>query len=210
VDNNLLVFFAVSAFSTATPGPAVLYVATRGAQGGVAHGLAASAGVLGADALFILLSATGVTALLSASYELFGLVRLVGAGYLIYLGVRLLRSASCVGAAAPPPHVLSGTLGKTFLGGVVMHGANPKALLFFGSLVPQFVSLERPIGAQLISIAAIHLVTAAAVLVAYSVLSAHVGRLRIDDRVRRLFGGAAGLVFVGSGATLALMRSDVG
>jgi len=87
-----------------------------------------------------------------------------------------------------------------------MHGANPKALLYFGSLVPQFISFQQPIGTQLLYIAAIHLTTASLVLLIYSVLAARLGRMQIGEGARRAFSVAAGLVFVGSGVGLALAR----
>jgi homoserine/homoserine lactone efflux protein len=201
----MLIFFAVSLVSTATPGPAVLYVTTRGATGGMRAGAPAAGGVLLADALYIVLSVTGLSALLAASYELFTLLKWAGVIYLLYLGVQLLRSAASANLPAVAPAASSGAR-KSFLAGFALHAANPKALLYFGSLVPQFVDPAAPISGQLALLAVIHLSTAAVVLLTYAAVSSYFRHSLSGSFAGRAFRAVAGTSLVGAGASMAFVR----
>ena len=203
--NSLGVFFVVSLASTATPGPAVLYVSSQGVSGGMRSGLSAALGVLAADALYIVLSVTGLSAVLAASYEMFTLLKWAGAVYLVFFGARLLWSA-CSRAAAASPTAAPAASRRSLLGGFAVHAANPKALLYFGSLVPQFVDPARLLAPQLATLAAIHLSTAAAVLLAYAALSSHLRHSAVNSRASRVFKAVAGSSLVGAGITMALLR----
>ncbi len=201
-------FLAVSLVSTATPGPAVLYVASQGVAGGMRRAVPGSFGILAADAFYILLSITGLTALLVASYELFVLIKWIGALYLVYLGLRLVRSGLAGETANGQTHPPTAMPRHAFLGGFVLHAGNPKALLYFGSLVPQFVDQSRPLAAQLLTLAAIHLVTASSVLLVYSAVSAGLRRFNITARLRRPFQLATGTFLIGSGIGLLMLRKS--
>lgn len=202
---TLALFFVVSLASTALPGPAVLYVASRGMAAGMRSGLAATAGVLSADAFYIVLSVAGLSTILAASYELFTLLKWAGALYLCYLGVQLLRSAFFQPpAAAPAPAPIASS--KSFFSGFALHAANPKALLYFGSLVPQFVDPARSLAPQLAVLAAIHLSTAAAVLFVYAAVSARVRHSVVNAGASRVFKVAAGSSLLGAGVSMALLR----
>ena len=202
---TLALFFLVSLACTASPGPAVLYVTSQGVLGGMRSGAAGAFGVLAADALYIVLSVTGLTAVLAASYELFTLLKWAGAVYLVYLGARLIRSAFVPPAAAGGPAAVPGAH-RSFLGGFVMHAANPKALLYFGSLVPQFVDPARALGPQLAWLALIHLSTAAAVLLGYALISSRLRHSGVGTRTTRVFKAVAGTSLVAAGISMALLR----
>jgi len=197
-------FLAVSLVSTATPGPSVLYVASQGVAGGMRRAVPGSLGILAADAFYILLSITGLTAVLVASYELFVLIRWIGALYLVYLGVRLVRSGLAAGPANGQSGVPAAMPSNAFLGGFVLHAGNPKALLYFGSLVPQFVDQSYALAPQLLTLAAVHMVTASTVLLFYSTVSSTLRRFRVTSRLRRPFQLATGTFLIGSGITLML------
>ena len=199
-------FFFVCLASTATPGPAVLYVTSQSMFGGMRSGFPATLGVLAADALYIVLSVSGLSAVLAASYQLFTLMKWAGAAYLIYLGARLLLSAWSKSAPVAAPAAVPVTYRRSFLNGFALHAANPKALLYFGSLVPQFVDPTHSLGPQLASLAAIHLSTAAAVLLVYAGLFSHFRRAQVSARANAAFKVAAGLSLVGAGVSMALFR----
>jgi homoserine/homoserine lactone efflux protein len=126
-----------------TPGPAVLLVVAQALGRGAAASVWATLGILTGNALYFVLSATGLGALLLASYELFSLVRWLGAAYLIWLGVRAFSGRSATRSTAPT--VAMGRR-RTFVNGFVLQAANPKALLFFVALLPQFHRARRPGG----------------------------------------------------------------
>lgn len=203
--NTLALFFVVSLASTAMPGPAVLYVASQGVAGGMRSGLPAAVGVLSADAVYIVLSVTGLSAILAASYELFTLMKWAGTVYLLYLGMQLLRSAfsKSIAVASPATPV---AVSRSLIGGFVLHAANPKALLYFGSLVPQFVDPTRSLATQLSVLALVHLSTAAVVLFVYAALSSHFRNSAVTGSANRVFTVVAGSSLIGAGLSMAFLR----
>lgn len=201
----LTLFFLVSLASTAIPGPAVLYVTTQGMRGGMRSGLPTAFGILAADAFYIVLSVTGLSAILAASYQLFTIMKWAGALYLVYLGVRLVISGFSAAAAPAVPEGDGGT-GRSFLSGFALHAANPKALLYFGSLVPQFVVPGRPVAMQLAALALVHLTTASCVLIFYAASSSWLRRSGVNARIARLFRIGAGASLIGAGVSLGCLR----
>ena len=132
-----LLFCATETVLCFTPGPAVLLVISMAlARGGVA-GLRAT-GILFTNAFYFILSATGVGAIILASWKLFFLIKWIGAAYLIWLGLQMILSRS--DRLGHHPRVETGGRRSPFAHGVVTQGANPKALVFFTALLPQFVN----------------------------------------------------------------------
>jgi homoserine/homoserine lactone efflux protein len=134
-----------------TPGPAVLLVLSLSLTRGASSGFRASVGILSATAMYFVISATSLGALILASWELFTVIKWLGAAYLIWRGVRMIVSSK---RALVPSRVDSGsTRGKAPLGsfpyGFLTQGANPKALVFFTAILPQFINPQRAIGVQL-------------------------------------------------------------
>ncbi|MDO9313604.1 MAG: leucine efflux protein LeuE [Burkholderiaceae bacterium] len=124
------------------PGPNSLYVLSVAAQRGVRTGYRSACGVFLGDLILMLLSAGGVASLLRASPELFSVVKYVGAGYLGWIGLQMLRSAwrSWGRRGAPPFEPLPApAAGDPFMRALVISLLNPKAILFFISFFIQFV-----------------------------------------------------------------------
>jgi len=143
--------FAVAALVLLlTPGPAVLYIVTRSIDQGRRAGLVSVLGVHVGTLAHILAAAAGLSALLAASATAFGVVKYLGAAYLIYIGVRRLRDrASIVAPEAGKPRALR----RAFLDGVVVNVLNPKTALFFLAFLPQFVTEGRGhVGGQVIAL----------------------------------------------------------
>ncbi|UYP68845.1 LysE family translocator [Thalassobacter stenotrophicus] len=121
-------------------GPNNLLALTHGARRGVGFAALASLGRLLAFAPMIALSALGLGVILTASSVVFGIVKIIGAAYLIWLGISLLRSASSIDARS-----LSGgdiTLPRALRSEALVALSNPKAILIFAAFFPQFISLE--------------------------------------------------------------------
>jgi threonine/homoserine/homoserine lactone efflux protein len=185
------------------PGPAVLVVVSLALTRGKADGLAASAGVLVANALYFAVSATGLAALLELSSGSFAAVRWLGAAYLVWLGARLLwrslrgapRAEAPAGPAAP---------GRAFWQGFVAQGANPTLLVYFTAILPQFVNAQAPLAPQIAILAASSLVIEFAVLCGYTALSQRASRVRAP-RLRHLFERCAGGLLIAAGAGLAAL-----
>jgi homoserine/homoserine lactone efflux protein len=156
-----------------SPGPAVFYVVSQGARGAVRRSLPAAAGIISANAVYFALSATSLGALIAASARFFTMAKWAGAAYLIYLGVRALRSAGSSravdlrDAAAAPP----GDRRRVFLGAFTLQLANPKALLFFLALLPQFIDPLEPVAPQMLILAATSMLPEFLILTAYGWLA---------------------------------------
>ena len=127
------------------PGPAVLLVLTRTAQGGRRIGIATGAGIATGDLVHTLLAAVGLSALLMTSSLAFGVVKLCGAGYLLWLGVRavLEKPAAPSPQAAPAPAASAMSPSRAFWQAVPAELLNPKTALFFLAFMPQFVHADR-------------------------------------------------------------------
>lgn len=135
--SDLLVFLPTCFALNLAFGPSNLLAVTHGALGGVRYALLASVSRLLAFAPMIAVSALGLSLLLSASAAFFGAIKIVGAAYLVWLGLKLIRStpdgASAKMRGARPP------LGQAFRTEFFTAASNPKAILVFAALFPQFV-----------------------------------------------------------------------
>ena len=131
----------------AIPGPAVLLVLTRTAQGGRRIGIATGAGIATGDLVHTLLAAVGLSALLMTSSLAFSVVKLCGAGYLLWLGVRAVLEKPAVPSASdatkPPTAIPAIPASRAFWQAVPAELLNPKTALFFLAFMPQFVHADR-------------------------------------------------------------------
>jgi homoserine/homoserine lactone efflux protein len=188
-----------------TPGPAVLLVVSLSITRGPAAGLTASLGILSANAMYFVVSATSLGALLLASGELFTVVKWIGAAYLIWRGITMIAASR---KALPQDHIDSGLVrGKPRLGsfpyGFLTQAANPKALIFFSAILPQFIDPQRAVGVQLAILGVSSILIELAVLGIY-VLASHRTRGFVQNsRVAAPFEAAAGVLLIGAGAQLA-------
>lgn len=133
-------FVAASLALTLVPGPAVLYIVARSIEGGRPAGLVSVLGIGIGGLVHVLFAALGLSAVLVSSAAAFAVVKWLGVGYLIYLGIaRLLagdEGTSAVGVEREP-------LGRVFSQGVIVNVLNPKTALFFLAFLPQFVDPSR-------------------------------------------------------------------
>lgn len=140
LDLTTIITFAVASFALQiTPGPAVMYVITRSIDQGRKAGVVSAAGV-GTGTLFhVALAAMGLSAVLMTSATLFEIVKLAGAGYLIYLGIQKWREPATVLSDDPTNTLI---WSKIYSQGVLVNVFNPKIALFFLAFLPQFVHPE--------------------------------------------------------------------
>jgi threonine/homoserine/homoserine lactone efflux protein len=132
-----------------TPGPAVLYIVTRSMDQGRRAGLVSMLGVHAGTLVHVAAAAAGLSALLMASATAFSVVKYLGAGYLVYLGVRRLLDRSA--RAADRPSAVS--LRRAFADGFVVNLLNPKTALFFLAFLPQFADVSRGgVGVQILAL----------------------------------------------------------
>ncbi len=138
---DLLTFMAVVLGLFLVPGPSVLLVMTRTAQGGRRVGIATGLGIAVGDMIHTLAAVVGLSALLATSALAFTIVKLAGAAYLLHLGVRALMAKAApeeARAVAPPVPAM-----RAFWQAVPTELLNPKTALFFLAFLPQFVHADR-------------------------------------------------------------------
>jgi homoserine/homoserine lactone efflux protein len=201
-----LLFCVTEAVLSFTPGPAVLLVVSLGLSRGGRAGVAGSLGILTANALYFALSATTLGAILRASWQLFMVVKWLGAAYLVWLGVRMIFSRAQRLGSAVPPELSRRSATRSFWLGFLTQGANPKALLFFTAILPQFIDPGGAVGLQIFVLGASSVVIEFIALTVY-VAAANVARSwtqrpHVGMALQRL-GGA---LLVGAGIQLGSMR----
>ena len=198
-------FLAIALLLAVTPGPGLFYVAARALAGGRAEGVASSFGTGLGGLAHVLAGSLGVSALVLASAELFALLKLAGAGYLVWLGVRAVLEArrDAVPGAVPSP---MGTR-RAFREGVVVEALNPKTAAFFLAFLPQFV--DPAAGSVALQFVILGVVSVALNTLADLVVAFAAGRVRAGvarpGLVRRLR-EAAGAAMVALGVGLLLAR----
>jgi len=186
-----------------TPGPAVLLVLSQGLTRGTSRSVYASLGILTGNAFYFALSATGLGAILIASYEVFSAIRWIGAAYLVWLGVTAFFGKSAVltvGPAAPVSRL------RTFVNGIVLQVANPKALVFFVALLPQFIDPRGSVVAQVAILGVTSVVIEFFVLLAYGTLAGRLTAVAARPRFQTLANRVAGTMLVAAGVSVALQR----
>jgi threonine/homoserine/homoserine lactone efflux protein len=190
-----------------TPGPAVLLVLSTALGRGTAQSLWSALGILAANALYFVLSATSLGAVLVASYDLFFAIKWVGAAYLVYLGVKTFlgkgAGLSISGAGAGQPKVPGRRL---LLNGFVLQAANPKSILFFTALLPQFIDPKGEVAWQVGILGVTSIVIELVVLAGYGALAGRAARLAAQPRFATITDRLAGGLLITAGVGLAALR----
>lgn len=192
---TLLVFAAMEFVFSITPGPAVLLISAYGFRGGVRDAFAANLGVQTGNAIYLAISAAGLGALLVASSLAFTIVKWTGAAYLVCLGAWTIWRA---GKEHPRPPALK-SFQHPYVQALLTQLGNPKAVLFFGALIPQFLDTHAPLWPQYAEMALIVAAGETTILGAYGWLAAR-GRQAVNPTFaawrERVFGAC--LIFVGA------------
>lgn len=206
---QLLALLSTSLLLALTPGPDNLMVLSLGMSRGRRLGMAFGAGCALGCLNHTLLAALGVSALIKASPLAFETLRWAGGLYLVWLGIGALRAAWRGGGSGPGAVDPSNeTAAQLFRKGLFVNAINPKVVLFFLALLPQFVDAGRGHeGWQIAQLGALFTLVAVIVFVSIGWFSGHVGeQLKRNPALGRWLDGVAGTVFVGLGARLLVAR----
>jgi len=145
--HQLLLFFVAGWLLNITPGPDVLYIVSNALRNGVRTGLVAGLGITAGCCVHVVGAALGLGALLAASAWAFTLVKWLGAGYLFWIGMRMVITPLPAKGPDLDEQVESKattSLREVFLGGFWTNVLNPKVVIFFLAFLPQFISPEAP------------------------------------------------------------------
>ncbi|HEX8835848.1 MAG TPA: LysE family translocator [Candidatus Acidoferrum sp.] len=202
--HRLLLFLVAALLLAITPGPGIFYVLARSLAGGKREGILSSLGTFVGGLFHVFAAALGLSAILAASAVAFHTVKYAGAAYLVWLGIRMIRTRNAemtVEAASPSK--------RAFRQGILTEVLNPKTALFFLSFIPQFVApAHGHLFFQFALLGSISVgLNTAADLVVVGMASPLERKLKNSLRFRRRQRTASGIGMIGLGAYLALADS---
>lgn len=203
--HQFVLFLAAAAVLAITPGPGIFYVLARSLAGGRREGIQSALGTFFGGLFHVFAAALGVSAILAASAVAFHTVKYAGAAYLVWLGIRMIRTRN---AEMPAEAAAPGQ--GSFRQGILTEALNPKTALFFLSFIPQFISAGRAhvfLQFVVLGTTSVLLNTIADLVVVY--MAAPLERkLRSSARFRRRQRVASGLGMIGLGTYVALAERN--
>jgi homoserine/homoserine lactone efflux protein len=198
---ELLATFIFASFLLAvTPGPTMSLVIANVTRTGLRAGLLTIAGSLTGLSILLTIVIFGLSSVIAFMAAWFDVIRLVGALYLIVLGLRALWALRQPATQALP--VVDVAHGRFYVQGVFVALSNPKVLLFLGAFLPQFLNVDSPALPQLLILAAAFVATLGLVDCAYAIIIARAKRA-LDARWQRTMEGVSGALLVAAGIWLA-------
>jgi threonine/homoserine/homoserine lactone efflux protein len=171
---SLLGFVAAALIILVIPGPGVFYILARSLGQGTRAGLASVLGLSAGALVHVAAATAGLSAILMTSATAFGVVKMLGAGYLIYLGLRTLLAS---GRGAGLTTALPARMSRVFADGVIVSLFNPKLALFFVAFLPQFVEPGRgPVPQQVLLLGLLYVLLALVTDGGYALLASSLRR----------------------------------
>jgi threonine/homoserine/homoserine lactone efflux protein len=209
-DTHQLALFIVAGWLlNLTPGPDVLYIVSNALKSGVRAGMVAALGIVSGCFVHVWVAALGLGALLAASATAFSVLKWLGAAYLVWMGVKLLRAQGSGVAIVPngaAPQRIPANLRRIYLRGFLTNVLNPKVALFFLAFVPQFIAPGTPDKVTaFVLLGLLFNLNSLPINLGYAWLAGWVaGRVGAVQRVLRGLDRAAGVLFIGFGLKLAM------
>jgi threonine/homoserine/homoserine lactone efflux protein len=200
LDVHFGMFLGAAILLAITPGQGIAYVLARTIAGGRSDGLASALGTAVGGFVHVIAAALGLSALLAQSAQAFAIVKYIGAAYLIFLGVRTLRSSR---DRLLVPELSRAGSRRAFLDGIVVETLNVKTAFFFLAFIPQFIDPSASALVQFIALGSICVVlnTTADVVVVF-------GAARVRQRFGRLLTVGAGWSLIGLGTYVAVAKME--
>ena len=202
--STYFVYLSISIAASVSFGPSVLLAASNGLNYGRKKALFGVLGHISAILVLAIISISGLGAILLASESAFTVIKYLGAAYLIYLGLKIFTNKSewqfnTYSLHSPPKRQL---YKQSFLLGI----GNPKALIFFSSLFPQFIDINTPIGPQFVLLAGTSLINAFIFTFGYALIA-----FKFKEKLFKLVNGnwfsrIVGSCFIGFGALLTSIK----
>lgn len=199
-----LMFIAASAAIVIVPGPTVTVIIANSLRHGSKAGWMNIAGTQAGLAIMLVVLAAGLATIVTAMGEVFDIIRLLGAAYLIYLGYKLWRADGSLGET-PEAEPEAANLARCFWQGFIVIWSNPKALLFFGAFIPQFLDPAAAAAPQVLILGMTFMAVATVFDGCYAVAAGKTGAL-LSKRNVRVIERISGTALIGGGLWLALSR----
>lgn len=205
--SNIYLFVSVSLILLLSPGPNTIYVVTKGMTEGRNAAFKALLGASTGDLFQVLAASFGLAVLLQASALAFFIIKMLGAGYLLYVGIRCLLNKEKLFEEQAEVK----TNGKDlFFTGFVTSALNPKTTLFFLSFLPQFIDTKSVYAQQqMLLLGAVFVIMGLLVLTAYALASAKIRSwITGNDQIQAYFNWITGLIFIGFGLRMAFSERN--
>ncbi|MFZ6644106.1 LysE family translocator [Undibacterium sp. TJN25] len=197
-----LLFTATEAALSLSPGPAVMMVVAYGISRGWRMSLFVTLGILSGNAIYFAVSATGIGSLILASPTLFLAIKWLGAAYLVYLGLSAIFGR-------PSPITISRLEGKPqsgrriYLNALMLQLTNPKTLLMFVAILPQFIDPHQPVGLQMSILAACSMIPEFFILLGYGMLASKASHWATQPRYSVITERIVGTLVLAAGILVA-------
>lgn len=190
------------------PGPTIILVLSQAVACGRRSALPLVAGVVLGDFTAMTASLLGLGAMMATSAALFGILKWLGAAYLVYLGVRLLMAspAECRLARAENPGRSSGSLVRS---SYIVTALNPKSIAFFVAFLPQFIDPAKPMFSQCMLFGTTFLLLAGLNAAMYAMFAVQLKEHIRKEGVQRWFNRCGGSALIGAGVITASMKQAV-
>ena len=197
---NYMIYVGVAIATILLPGPAVMLTLNNSIQRGLLKSLAGILGISLAILLVAIISATSLGVVLASSAVAFNIIKIVGAVYLIYLGIKMLRSEATNNTIVKGQE---GSFLKCFMEGFLVSVSNPKAVIFFMSIFPQFIDLTQEYTPQFILLAATFSFLVIVIHTVYAVFASFTKSRLSSQLGNSIMNKISGSVFVSFGIGLA-------
>jgi len=220
---TLGLFILTETLLSLTPGPAVLLVLGLSVRHGFKIGFGATLGILATNAVFFTLAALGLGAAIIASHTLFTLIKWIGAAYLIYLGVQMImplvkryiirrdvdknidEQAIDINQATSNVAQSKKDFKRSFWRGFILQGSNPKNIIFFVAILPQFINPEAHVASQLFILGIVSVLLELPILAFYGFASSKSAAI-MKEKLIEWIEGIAGGILVSMGVLLAAYK----
>lgn len=205
--STMLAYIGLVIAIAVAPGPNVLFVMTQSAWRGPRAGFHAAAGIETANSIYVLFSAIGLAGLIAASGAAFEAIKWAGAAYLAWLGFQAIRSSFL--NRETPVRPTGEASSRAYRDGLMVGLGNPKTILFFLALLPQFIDPARPVWSQSLALGAIAVSIDLLVQVLYALTGGMLSKALSHKPVKRWFERGVGAAFIGLAGAAALVRRAV-
>lgn len=205
-----LIFLSLALVATFTPGPAVFLVSTHSLAFGIKKTLLTILGNISGLLLMSLLSVLGLSAIILNSPRVFFVLKMVGAFYLVYLGIRIWRNGLHFPNSQNDHHAGptgAGSAHRLYFQGILLSLSNPGAIAFTTALFPQFIEIEKALVPQFIILISSLMALSFSCLLGYAIIARKIIGRTTNRLLNRLLPIGFGTLFIGSGLAL-ILRSQ--
>lgn len=206
--DQYLLFVAITGVFLLSPGPSVILSINNGIHHGIKRALIGVLGNVVAFQLLIVLSALGLGAILTASSEVFFVLKIFGALYLVYLGIKIWRSAIVKNRSNFLEDKNSNRF-HLFKQAFLITSSNPKALVYVSALLPQFINTQQAIIPQVFMLGLTSAAVQFLIFSSYVVIGSKSKQWFENPKKLRIYNRASGVTFIGFGVALGLSENKI-